>query len=50
VPALAAGDHVTFSAGVTERQPMEPFAEAIGRADKALYGAKTSGRNCIYPL
>lgn len=50
VPALAGGDHVTFSAGVTERQPMEPFAEAIGRADKALYGAKTSGRNCIYPL
>ena len=40
---------VTFSAGVAARQGIEPFAETISRADKAMYLAKSTGRNRIVP-
>ena len=35
---------ISFSAGLATRRPGEPFADAISRADKALYQAKESGR------
>ncbi len=38
---------VTFSAGLVQRHAGEPFAETISRADKAMYRAKTSGRNQV---
>ena len=38
---------ITFSAGLAERRGGEPFLEAIGRADKALYRAKAAGRDRI---
>jgi diguanylate cyclase (GGDEF)-like protein len=37
--------HVTFSAGLAVMSPGETIAEAIRRADKAMYRAKASGRN-----
>ena len=36
---------ISFSAGLATRRAGEPFADAIGRADKALYQAKETGRN-----
>jgi diguanylate cyclase (GGDEF)-like protein len=47
LPGLDLGRAVTFSAGLTARQPGEPFADTISRADKALYRAKAEGRNRI---
>jgi diguanylate cyclase len=37
---------VQFSAGITEYRPLETIEQTIERADKALYKAKASGRNC----
>ncbi|NML61736.1 GGDEF domain-containing protein [Massilia sp. RP-1-19] len=44
---VASDLRITFSAGIAQRQPGEPFADTITRADKALYDAKSSGRNRI---
>jgi len=38
---------VAFSAGLTVRAGAEPFAETISRADKALYRAKSAGRDRV---
>ncbi len=38
---------VTFSAGVAQRTPEEPQEEVIGRADKAMYQAKKTGKNRV---
>ncbi len=47
VPEVDAGLTITFSAGVVGRRAREPFADAIKRADDAMYLAKGRGRNCI---
>ncbi len=41
------GDHVTISAGMADRTPGESANQLIQRADKALYSAKSSGKNRI---
>jgi diguanylate cyclase (GGDEF)-like protein len=46
VPGLD-GRRITFSAGLVERRAGEPFADAISRADKALYQAKAAGRDRV---
>jgi len=38
---------LTVSIGVVELQQQEPLESALNRADKALYEAKHSGRNCV---
>ncbi|OON63597.1 GGDEF domain-containing protein [Massilia sp. KIM] len=38
---------ISFSAGLAARDPGETFADAITRADKALYRAKEAGRDRI---
>lgn len=38
---------VTFSAGVAQRAPEESQEEVIGRADKAMYQAKKTGKNRV---
>lgn len=38
--------HVTVSIGQTEREPGQPLESMMGKADKALYRSKDSGRNC----
>jgi diguanylate cyclase len=38
---------VTFSAGVAQREEAEPQDEVIGRADKAMYQAKRTGKNRV---
>lgn len=38
---------ITFSAGVALRAPQEPQEEVIGRADKAMYRAKKTGKNRV---
>lgn len=47
IPDLDMERDVTFSAGLVERQGTEPFSETISRADRAMYKAKTSGRNRV---
>lgn len=42
-----AGQHVTLSAGVASRLSGEDLETLIGRADRALYEAKNSGRNRV---
>ncbi|WP_420833826.1 diguanylate cyclase [Vibrio pelagius] len=39
--------NVTFSAGVASYKPNELLADLVARADKALYLAKNSGRQCV---
>ncbi|KQQ96291.1 diguanylate cyclase [Massilia sp. Leaf139] len=46
VPGLD-GRRISFSAGLASRRADEPFADAISRADKALYEAKEAGRDRI---
>lgn len=44
---LDAGDcRVTISVGVAAYQPGESLSQVFARADKGLYAAKVSGRNC----
>jgi diguanylate cyclase len=38
---------ITFSAGVTELRADEPVADAIARADAAMYRAKRAGKNRV---
>ena len=38
--------NITCSIGVTEINKNDKFEEAFERVDKALYSAKSSGRNC----
>jgi diguanylate cyclase (GGDEF) domain/hemerythrin-like metal-binding domain len=38
---------ITFSAGVAERLADESFEAWFERLDRALYGAKRAGRNCV---
>lgn len=38
---------VTASFGVTQIRAVDDLKSAVGRADKALYDAKNSGRNCV---
>ncbi|RJG11598.1 GGDEF domain-containing protein [Massilia cavernae] len=38
---------ITFSAGVAERDPAETMGQAVMRADRAMYTAKTAGRNRV---
>jgi diguanylate cyclase (GGDEF)-like protein len=45
--AIAAQLRVTTSAGVAELRPGETAAEALRRADAALYQAKRDGRDCV---
>ncbi|AJK48360.1 diguanylate cyclase [Burkholderia plantarii] len=48
VASAPAGDVTcTFSAGVAEIGAGDTLAEAMARADTALYAAKASGRNCV---
>lgn len=47
VPELAVELRITFSGGVVQRQGSEPFAATIARADRAMYRAKSAGRDRI---
>jgi PleD family two-component response regulator len=40
-------ERITISVGVSELAPEEPLAEALARAEKFLYQAKTAGRNRV---
>jgi len=44
---LLGGRRISFSAGLTARRGMEALADTISRADKALYQAKSSGRDRV---
>ncbi|MFL6672992.1 MAG: diguanylate cyclase domain-containing protein [Massilia sp.] len=44
VPGLELGRRISFSGGLAARRDGESFDETIGRADKALYQAKSGGR------
>ena len=46
VPGLD-GLRIAFSGGISVRSGGEPFADTINRADKALYLAKSSGRDRV---
>jgi diguanylate cyclase (GGDEF)-like protein len=50
IPELGRELTITFSAGLVERSGAEPFADTISRADRAMYIAKSSGRNQVIPI
>ncbi len=50
IPELGHELTITFSAGVVERSGGEPFADTISRADRAMYIAKSSGRNQVISI
>ncbi|MCB8890345.1 GGDEF domain-containing protein [Vreelandella malpeensis] len=41
---------VTVSIGVAEYRPDEALTTLLKRADQALYRAKDTGRDCVYPI
>jgi len=45
--ALPDDEEITASVGIAEYEPGETLEALIARADKALYAAKSNGRNCI---
>lgn len=45
--SVATPGSTTFSAGLTELRPGEDLADAVARADQALYEAKARGRNQV---
>jgi len=47
VPGVELARCVSFSGGLAERREGESFADTIGRADKALYLAKSAGRDRV---
>jgi diguanylate cyclase (GGDEF)-like protein len=47
MPGLDPALRISFSGGLGIRRGNEPFSDTIGRADKALYRAKATGRNRI---
>ncbi|MBI5642274.1 MAG: diguanylate cyclase [Deltaproteobacteria bacterium] len=47
---LPGGYRLTISAGVAKRRQTEPLADFLKRADKALYQAKTEGRDRVLYL
>jgi diguanylate cyclase (GGDEF)-like protein len=47
IEGLPEGKRVTASFGVAELAPGEAISELLARADKALYAAKNSGRDCV---
>jgi diguanylate cyclase (GGDEF)-like protein/PAS domain S-box-containing protein len=42
--------HITLSAGVIELAPTTDLESALDMVDKALYEAKSDGRNCVCPV
>jgi diguanylate cyclase (GGDEF)-like protein len=47
VEGVSGGRRISFSAGLTARRGAEALADTISRADKALYQAKSSGRDRV---
>jgi diguanylate cyclase (GGDEF)-like protein len=45
---IAAAMPVTVSGGVAEALDGDSHESLVGRADAALYGAKSAGRNCVF--
>ena len=41
---------ITFSAGITQRRDGETEQAVVGRADKALYQAKHTGKNRVVAI
>jgi len=44
---MISNHHITVSIGVTQSQPQETLESILSRVDKALYSAKTTGRNRV---
>ena len=44
---LSAAAHVTISIGIAQLLPNDTSASLLGRADAALYRAKSAGRDCV---
>lgn len=49
-PGLPAGFRVTVSIGIAQYQPGEDIDRTVSRADRALYQAKSAGRNRVISL
>lgn len=47
LPGIDVQRRISFSAGLCARHGMEPFNDAINRADKALHAAKSGGRDRV---